>query len=61
MLRPPKFLADQLAHPRGLFGRLFMGRFLNVLNSDFNNLILQDLAIEPTSRVLEVGFGGGVT
>jgi arsenite methyltransferase len=59
MLRPPKFLADQLAHPKGLFGRLFMGRFLNVLNSDFNNLILQDLAIEPTSRVLEVGFGGG--
>jgi SAM-dependent methyltransferase len=59
MLRPPRFLADQLARPRGLFGRLFMGRFLNVLNSDFNNLILQDLAIEPTSRVLEVGFGGG--
>ena len=59
MLRPPRFLADQLAHPSGLFGRLFMGRFLNVLNSDFNDLILQDLAIEPTSRVLEVGFGGG--
>ena len=59
MLRPPRFLADQLARPRGLFGRLLMGRFLNALNSDFNNLILQDLAIEPTSRVLEVGFGGG--
>lgn len=59
MLRPPRFLADQLAHPKGLFGRLFMGRFLNVLNSDFNDLILQDLAIEPASRVLEVGFGGG--
>lgn len=59
MLRPPKFLADQLAHPRGLFGRLVMGRFLNVLNFDFNNLILRDLAIEPNSRVLEVGFGGG--
>lgn len=59
MFRPPRFLAAQLARPRGLFGRLFMGRFLNVLNSDFNNLILQDLAIEPTSRVLEVGFGGG--
>jgi len=59
MLRPPKYLADQLAHPRGLFGRLFMGRFLNVLNSDFNNLILQDLVIEQKSRVLEVGFGGG--
>jgi SAM-dependent methyltransferase len=59
MLRPPRFLANQLARPRGLFGRLFMGRFLNLLNADFNNLILQDLAIEPASRVLEVGFGGG--
>jgi SAM-dependent methyltransferase len=36
-----------------------MGRFLNVLNSEFNDLILQDLAVEATSRVLEVGFGGG--
>jgi len=35
-----------------------MGRFLNVLNSKFNALILQDLAVQPTSRVLEVGFGG---
>lgn len=59
MLRPPRFLADQLAHPSGLFGRLVMGRLLNVLNSDFNDLILQDLAIESTSRTLEVGFGGG--
>lgn len=59
MLRTPRFLADQLAHPKGLFGRLVMGRFLNILNSDFNDLVLKDLAIEPTSRVLEVGFGGG--
>lgn len=58
MLRPPRFLANQLAHPRGLFGRVFMGRFLNVLNADLNDVILQDLAIEATSRVLEVGFGG---
>jgi arsenite methyltransferase len=58
MLRPPRFLARQLALPSGLFGRLVMARFLNRLNSHHNDMVLKDLALESSSRVLEVGFGG---
>jgi hypothetical protein len=56
MLRPPRFLARQLALPSGLFGRLVMARFLNRLNSHHNDMVLKDLALESSSRVLEVGF-----
>jgi arsenite methyltransferase len=59
MMRPPRFLARQLARPSGLFGRYLMGRFLNRKTADHNAMVLEDLGVEPKSRVLEVGFGGG--
>ena len=58
MLRPPRFLAAQLAHPTGSFGRYVMSPFLNRLNAAHHNMVLEDLAIAPTSQVLEIGFGG---
>jgi len=57
-MRPPPFLATQWARPSGLFGRFVMGRFLNRTTADHNAMVLEDLAVESTSRVLEVGFGG---
>ena len=57
-MRPPPFLARQLERPSGLFGRFVMGRFLNRTTADHNAMVLEDLAVESTSRVLEVGFGG---
>jgi len=33
-MRPPRFLASQLARPNGLFGRFVMGRFLNRAAAD---------------------------
>jgi arsenite methyltransferase len=59
MMGPARFLARQLARPSGLFGRYMMGRFLNRKTADHNALVLEDLAVQPNSRVLEVGFGGG--
>ena len=53
------FLAKQLARPRGLFGRYLMGRFLNRATLAHCTLVLDDLGVEATDRVLEVGFGGG--
>jgi len=57
-MRPAPFLARQWARPSGLFGRFVMGRFLNRTTADHNAMVLEDLAVESTSRVLEVGFGG---
>ena len=58
MLRPPRFLAAQLARPTGSFGRYVMSPFLNRMNAAHHNMVLEDLAIAPTSQVLEIGFGG---
>jgi SAM-dependent methyltransferase len=58
MRRPPPFMARQLARPTGFFGRYVMGRFLNRTTADHNQMVLEDLAVTPESRVLEVGFGG---
>lgn len=54
-----RFMAKQLAHPSGIFGRLVMGRFLNTITSAHNQLVLKQLALSPADRILEVGFGGG--
>ena len=58
MLRPPRFLAAQLARPTGLFGRYVMSPFLNRMNAVHHSMVLEDLALLPTSQVLEIGFGG---
>lgn len=54
----PRFISRQLAHPTGLFGRI-MGRFMNRNNARINAFALQQLGLEPSDRVLEIGFGGG--
>src|SRR5262245_42893289 len=55
----PRFIARQLAHPSGVLGRL-LGGLMNRTNARMNTSALQLLELEPTDRVLEIGFGGGV-
>jgi arsenite methyltransferase len=58
---PKKFIAVQLRQPSGLFGKFFMGTFLNKGNEKINHLTVELLDVKPTDRVLDIGFGGGVT
>ena len=53
------FMARQFARPRGLFGRLFLGGMLDRANVRTNALVFEVMAVDPSERVLEVGFGGG--
>ena len=53
---PPRIVAQQLSHPTGLFGRL-----MNRHNAKMNAFALELLELTPADRVLEIGFGGGVT
>ena len=55
----PEFFANQLRNPSGFFGRLVMSRFFNRSSAAINQLTMRSLALEPTDRVLEVGFGSG--
>lgn len=52
-------LVPQLARPHGLLGQLVAHR-LNHHNQALNLHVIAALDLEPGSRVLEVGFGGGV-
>ena len=52
------FLAKQLGSPTGIFGRLVM-RLLNRDNAIMNDFALEQIALQPGERVLEIGFGGG--
>lgn len=54
-----KFIARQLAQPSGLFGRLFIARWLNKASAAMNKGTFEQLSIEPEDRILEIGFGGG--
>ena len=54
-----EFIANQLRKPSGWFGRQIMARLLNRFNAPINTKTLDLLAVQPTDRVLEVGFGGG--
>ena len=54
-----KFLAQQVSHPSGLFGRLILPHLWNRRNSTLNEATLTHLALIPQDRVLEIGFGGG--
>jgi ubiquinone/menaquinone biosynthesis C-methylase UbiE len=60
-LTPKKFLAAQLRQPSGLFGKLMMADFLDRHNEKMNHFALEQLDIQPTDLVLDIGFGGGVT
>lgn len=55
----PRFVARQLSHPRGCWGRI-TGRLMNRRNAVMNAYAMELLAIKRSDRVLEVGFGGGV-
>jgi SAM-dependent methyltransferase len=62
-MKLPQFLAKhilskQLARPSGFFGKYIMGRLLNRTTSLHNALVLDELAVQRSDRVLEVGFGG---
>ena len=52
-------MANQYARPSGLFGRLFIAPLLNRTNAGSNAAVFQSLELDPESRVLEIGFGGG--
>ena len=54
-----RLLARQLARPSGLPG-LFMARTLDRINTRVNRLTLDQLALTPHDRLLDVGFGGGL-
>jgi len=54
----PEFFADQLRNPSGIFGRVVMS-FFDRSSRAINQLTMRSLALEPTDRVLEVGFGSG--
>src|SRR3569833_3474794 len=54
-----RFIAEQLAHPRGLRGWL-VRRGMNRGNARANAFALEQLNLQSTDTVLEVGFGGGL-
>ncbi len=54
-----KFLARQLGHPSGLFGRFVLAPLWNKRNASLNDLAFDHLDLRADDRVLEVGFGGG--
>jgi protein-L-isoaspartate O-methyltransferase len=56
----PRFIARQLARPKGLLGRL-IARLMNQHNAKMNAFAVQLLQLTPSDRVLEIGFGGGVS
>ncbi len=56
---PPRFVAQQLSHPRGIGGWL-VRREMNRGNAHANAFALDQLDLQPTDRVLEIGFGGGL-
>ncbi len=56
----PRFVARQLSRPTGFLGRL-MGRLMNRMNARMNAFAVRQLDLTSSDRVLEIGFGGGVT
>jgi ubiquinone/menaquinone biosynthesis C-methylase UbiE len=55
----PRFIARQLSRPSGLAGRIIAG-LMNRRNAAMNMFAIGRLQIEPSDRVIEIGFGGGV-
>jgi SAM-dependent methyltransferase len=51
-------LGMQLRHPSGTIGS-FVGWFMAIANDEPNRLAIDALALKPTDRVLELGFGPG--
>jgi arsenite methyltransferase len=55
-----RFLARQLARPEGLAGKI-VGSLMNRLNARLNIFAVDQLQVAASDRVLEIGFGGGVS
>ena len=53
------FLARQFARPSGAVGRRLIGPWLDRISGPMNRLTLEEMQLEPSDDVLEVGFGGG--
>ena len=55
-----RLLSDQLSRPSGLAGRV-VAAGMNRGNRDFNARAIERLDVRPGTRVLDLGFGGGLT
>jgi len=56
----PRFIARQLSHPSGVIGRL-IAALMNRHNARMNAFAVRLLDLASADRVIEIGFGGGVT
>jgi ubiquinone/menaquinone biosynthesis C-methylase UbiE len=59
-MRRPEFIARQSSRPRGMIGRL-LGHVMAVETASLNSEALALLGLQPSDRLLEVGFGHGRT
>ena len=59
-MRRPEFIARQSSRPRGLVGRL-LGYVMAIETASLNSQALELLGLQPSDRLLEVGFGHGRT
>ena len=57
---PPRIIAQQFAHLKGLLGRM-VALLMNWHNAEMNAFVVQLLQLTPADRVLEIRFGGGAT
>lgn len=57
---PPRFIAEQLSHPSGIFAPI-IGFLMNRHNRRMNAFAVTCLDAQSGDRLLEVGFGGGLT
>jgi SAM-dependent methyltransferase len=55
-----RLLSNQLSRPSGLAGRV-VAAGMNRGNRDFNARAIEALDVQPGTRVLDLGFGGGLT
>lgn len=55
-----KLLAPQFRHPKGIIGR-WVGKQMDELNDKQNDWVISLLDIQPTDRILEIGFATGKT
>jgi SAM-dependent methyltransferase len=56
----PRLIARQLSRPTGFLG-FVIGRLMNRRNAKLNAFAVRQLELTASDRVLEIGFGGGVT
>jgi ubiquinone/menaquinone biosynthesis C-methylase UbiE len=56
----PRFIAKQLSRPSGILGAVIR-HLMNRHNARLNAFAVGQLDIQPSDRVLEIGFGGGAT